>query len=103
MPLSADPAFRALAEPKRRAMLRPLRDQPLPVNEIAAHFDITQQAVSQHLRVLHGAGLVVERRAGTRRLYVVRPDGLSDVQAFLDEFWPTSLQRLKTVVENDLG
>jgi DNA-binding transcriptional ArsR family regulator len=59
-----------------------------PVNEIAAHFDITQQAVSQHLRVLHGAGLVVEHRAGTRRLYVVRPDGLSDVQAFLDEFGP---------------
>ncbi|WP_205528646.1 metalloregulator ArsR/SmtB family transcription factor [Desertimonas flava] len=94
-----DAVFRALAEPNRRAMLRLVRDRPLAVGEIAEHFSISQQAVSQHLRTLKDADLVVEQRAGTRRLYLVRPDGLRGVRQFVEELWPSGLARLKEVVE----
>ena len=66
---------------------------------IAAHFDVTRQAISQHLRVLHGAGLVSERRDGTRRIYRVRPEGLIELRAFLDDFWKDRLEQLKREVE----
>jgi DNA-binding transcriptional ArsR family regulator len=78
-----------------------VRDEPRSVGEIAEHFDISQQAVSQHLRVLHDAGLVAVRPEGQRRLYMVRPEGLETVEAFLAELWPVSLQRLKDAVEGD--
>ena len=93
--------LRALAEPRRQEMLRLIRDQPRSVGEIGAHFDIRQQAVSQHLHVLSGAGLVRVRREGKRRLYVVDPHGLEDLDAFLAELWPTGLRRLKAAVEAD--
>ena len=80
-----------------------VRDQPRSVNEIAAHFDISQQAVSQHLKVLKDAGLVAVQPQAQRRLYVVRPEGLESVESFLAEFWPASLQRLKQAVEADDG
>lgn len=96
---SSAAAFRALAEPRRREILRLVRDQPLSVNEIAEHFDISQQAVSQHLQVLKDAGLVAVRQDRQRRLYEVRPDGLESVEAFLRELWPASLRRLKRKVE----
>jgi DNA-binding transcriptional ArsR family regulator len=96
-------AFAALAEPRRRAMLLLVRDEPRSVNEIAAHFDISQQAVSQHLHVLRDAGLVEAKPQGRRRLYAVRPEGLDDIRAYLEELWPTSLQRLKTAVEEHRG
>ena len=67
--------------------------------EIAAEFTVSWPAVSQHLRVLKEAGLVTERREGTRRLYRARPEGLDDVRAFLDEFWDDKLERLKREVE----
>jgi DNA-binding transcriptional ArsR family regulator len=92
-------ALRALAEPRRQEMLRLVRREPLSVGEIAAHFDITQQAVSQHLRVLKEAGLVSVKRQGQRRLYVVRPDGLEAIHEFLAELWPAGLERLKRAVE----
>jgi DNA-binding transcriptional ArsR family regulator len=92
-------AFQALADPRRRAILRLVRDRPRSVNEIAGQFDITQQAVSQHLKVLKDAGLVAVRPQGQRRLYVVRPEGLEGLRDFLAEFWPASLQRLKEAVE----
>lgn len=95
----SDAAFAALAEPRRRKMLLLVRDGPRSVNEIAARFDISQQAVSQHLQVLREAGLVVVRPEGQRRLYEIRPEGLSEVHAFLAQLWPESLQRLKTAVE----
>ena len=101
--MEAEAALTALAEPRRRAMLMLVRDEPRSVGEIAAHFDISQQAVSQHLRVLHDAGLVVVRPQGQRRLYVVRPEGLEQVEAFLAELWPTSLGRLKRTVEDGDG
>jgi DNA-binding transcriptional ArsR family regulator len=69
--------------------------------EIASHFDVTRPAISQHLTVLKDAGLLAERRDGTRRLYRARPEGLVEVRAFLDEFWGEGLERLKTVAEQD--
>jgi len=99
--MGAEAAFNALAEPRRRAMLMLVRDEPRSVGEIAEHFDISQQAVSQHLRVLHDAGLVAVRPHGQRRLYMVRPEGLETIEAFLAELWPAGLQRLKDAVEDD--
>lgn len=101
--MTADAVLRALAEPRRREMLRLVRDEPRSVGEIAEHFDITQQAVSQHLQVLRGAGLVGVRRQGQRRLYLVRPEGLETLEAFLAELWPAGLERLKRAVEADRG
>ncbi len=94
-------AFKAIAEPRRRAILRLVRDQPRSVTEIAEHFDVTQQAVSLHLKVLHEAGLVGVRREGQRRLYLVDPDGMRSVREFIAELWPSSLERLKREVEAD--
>lgn len=101
--MNAEAVLRALAEPRRRAMLRVVRDEPRSVGEIAAHFDISQQAVSQHLQVLREAGLVAVRREGQRRLYVVRPEGLETLETFLADLWPAGLQRLKRAVESDRG
>ena len=94
-----DAALKALAEPNRRAILRLVADEPRSVGDIAEHFDISPQAVSQHLRVLHDAGLVDDRRDGTRHLYVVNPDGFSAVREFLDDFWTRHLSQLKTASE----
>jgi DNA-binding transcriptional ArsR family regulator len=95
----SDAAFQALAEPRRRAILRLVRDRPRSVNEIAGHFDVTQQAISQHLKVLKDAGLVAVRPHGQQRLYAVRPEGLAALRDFLAEFWPEQLQHLKHAVE----
>jgi DNA-binding transcriptional ArsR family regulator len=92
--------FRALAEPHRRGILRLLRDGPRSVNEIAERFDITQQAVSQHLKVLKDAGLVAVRPEGQRRMYIVRPEGMAGLRDFLAEFWPGQLEDLKRAVES---
>src|SRR3954452_12109468 len=91
----------AIVEPRRQEILRLVRDEEMTAGRIAAHFDVTRQAVSQHLRVLHGAGLVSERRDGTRRIYRVRPEGLIELRAFLDDFWSDRLEKLKREVEAD--
>jgi DNA-binding transcriptional ArsR family regulator len=96
----SDAAFAALAEPRRRAILRLVRDQPRSVNDIASHFDVTQQAISQHLKVLKDAGLVAVDPHGQRRLYKVRPEGLDALRDFLAEFWPGQLAHLKYAVES---
>jgi DNA-binding transcriptional ArsR family regulator len=96
----SEAAFHALADPRRRAILRLVRDQPRSVNEIAENFDITQQAISLHLKVLRDAGLVAVQPHGQRRLYAVRPEGLAALRDFLAEFWPEHLQRLKHAVES---
>jgi DNA-binding transcriptional ArsR family regulator len=96
---AADGALRALAEPNRRAILELVRDEPRPVGEIAAHFSITPQAVSQHLRVLKEAGLVTERREGTRRLYRLDPDGLGELRNYFDRFWDAALADFKAAAE----
>lgn len=94
-----DAVLRALADPHRRHMLKLVRGNELAAGQIATHFDITQQAVSQHLRVLKSAGLLSERRQGTRRLYLLRPEALEPVRGVLDDLWPDALIRLKRVVE----
>ena len=94
-------ALRAIADPRRREILRLVADDELPAGRIAAHFEVTRPAISQHLTVLKGAGLVTERRDGTRRLYRARPEGLAELRGFLDEFWADGLARLKTAAEHD--
>ena len=93
--------LRALVEPRRQAMLRLVRDAPRSAGEIGRHFDITQQAVSQHLQVLTEAGLLDVRRSGKQRLYVLNPEGLEVLDRFLADLWPEGLQRLKRAVESD--
>ena len=91
----------ALGEPRRVAILRLVRDQEYPSGEIAARFpDITGPAVSQHLRILREAGLIEERRSGTRRLYRARPEGLAELRALLRDFWDDSLSQLKDAAED---
>ena len=92
-------AIHAIAEPRRREILRLVRDEEMTAGRIASHFDVTRPAISQHLRVLHGAGLVSERRDGTRRIYRARPEGLSELRAFLDNFWGERLEAIKREVE----
>lgn len=98
--MKSDPLLRALAEPRRRAILRLVRDGPRSAGEIAGHFDVTQQAVSQHLQVLAAARLVLVKKDGKRRLYVVNPQALEALDRFLADLWPAGLRRLKRAVES---
>ena len=93
--------FEAVAQPKRREILRLLADGELSAGEVASRFEVTQPAISQHLRVLKQAGLIDERRDGTRRLYRVRPEGLVDLHSFLADVLPGSLERLKHAAEEE--
>jgi DNA-binding transcriptional ArsR family regulator len=94
-------AVKAIAAPHRRQILTLVRDGELSAGEIAAHFDVTRPAVSQHLNVLKEAGLVSERRNGTRRLYRARPEGLAELKEFLEEFWDERLGALKREAEKE--
>ena len=91
--------FDAIAHPKRREILRLLADGELTAGAVASRFDVTQPAISQHLKVLKDAGLLSERRDGARRLYRVRPEGLEDLHAFLADVLPARLERLKRAAE----
>src|SRR6266404_4296113 len=91
--------LKAIAEPRRRRILTLVRDGELSAGEIAAQFDVSRPAISQHLNVLKEAGLVSERRNGTRRLYRARPEGLGELKAFLEEFWDERLESLKREAE----
>jgi DNA-binding transcriptional ArsR family regulator len=94
-------ALRAIAAARRRQILALVRDGELSAGEIAAQFDVTRPAVSQHLNVLKEAGLVSERRDGTKRLYRARPEGLVPLKEFLDDFWDERLAALKREVERE--
>ncbi len=94
-------ALQAIAEPRRRQILRLVWSQEMPAGEIAKHFEVTRPAISQHLRVLKEAGLVSERRDGTRRLYRARPEGLDDLRAFFEGLWDDGLNRLKDLAEQE--
>ena len=83
--------FAALADPTRRAVFERLREGPRPVGELARDLPVSRPAVSQHLRVLKDAGLVTERREGTRRLYRIDPDGLAAIRDYFDDFWNEAL------------
>jgi DNA-binding transcriptional ArsR family regulator len=99
----ADVALRAIAEPRRRAILRLVARDELAAGEIAAAFDITRTAVSQHLTVLKNAGLLSERRDGTRRLYRARPQGLAGLREFLDDMWSGALDAARRIAEDEQG
>lgn len=94
-------ALRAIAEPRRRQILALVRANELSAGEIAGHFEVTWPAISQHLGVLRDAGLVSERRAGTRRLYRARPEGLEELLTFLEGFWDGRLAALKRQAEHE--
>jgi DNA-binding transcriptional ArsR family regulator len=100
---ATDRALQALAEPRRRAILRLVAHDELAAGEIAAAFDVSRTAISQHLTVLKNAGLLTERRDGTGRLYRGRPEGLSELRAFLDEMWADSLDLARRLVEAERG
>jgi DNA-binding transcriptional ArsR family regulator len=91
--------FDAIAQPKRREILRLLADGELSAGELAAQFAITQPAVSQHLKVLREAGLIDERRDAQRRIYSIRAEGFADLHDFLAEIMPAGLERLKRAAE----
>lgn len=96
-----DAAARALSEPNRRHILRLVRDDERTVGDIADHLPISRPAVSQHLRILEEAELVNMRKDGTRRYYRARPEGLTELRSWLDEFWSDRLDHLKLQVERD--
>jgi len=96
-----DAALTAIAEPNRRQILGLISASELSAGEIARHFDVTRPAISQHLAVLRSAGLVTERRDGTRRYYRARPQGVAELRAWLDAFWREGLVRLKTKAERE--
>ena len=96
-----DTVFRALAEPRRREILKLIWAEELPAAQIAARFEeVTRSAVSQHLGVLRGANLVIERRDGTRRLYRANHAEMDHLRQFLNEYWTGSLQRLQQLAES---
>jgi DNA-binding transcriptional ArsR family regulator len=96
-----DAALKAIAEPNRRRILRLVADEELSAGEIAAQFAVSWPAISQHLGVLKEAGLVDERRDGVRRLYRARPEGLTELRAFLEELWSDRLEALRREAERE--
>lgn len=89
----------ALGDPTRRAIFEKIAELPRAVGQLAAELPVSRPAVSQHLKVLKDAGLVLERRAGTRRIYAVDSRGVSALRADLDRFWSKALTTFKQVVE----
>jgi DNA-binding transcriptional ArsR family regulator len=89
----------ALGDRTRRAIFERLTDRPCAVCELAHGMPVSRPAVSQHLRVLKDAGLVVDQAAGNRRIYRINPAGLAELRAELDRFWLSALTTFKTVVE----
>ncbi len=94
-----DRVARAIAAPRRREILTLVRDDELSAGEIASRFDVSRPAISQHLAALREAGLLSERRDGTRRLYRAQPEALAGLRDFLNEFWTDRLERLKLAAE----
>lgn len=92
-------AIGALGDPTRRAIFERLQEGPRAVGEIARELPVSRPAVSQHLRVLKDAGLVSERREGTRRIYRLDPDGLAELRSYFDRFWTAALADFKAAAE----
>jgi DNA-binding transcriptional ArsR family regulator len=89
----------ALGDPTRRAIFERLAERPRAVGELAVELPVSRPAVSQHLKVLKEAGLVVDQPIGTRRIYRLDPDGVRDLRAYLDHFWDQALAGFKAAVE----
>lgn len=96
-----DAALRAIAEPRRREILDLVRTRERSAGDIAARFDVSRPAISQHLAVLEDAGLVSARRDGNRRLYRARPEGMAELREYLDGFWTVHLAKLKDAAEHE--
>jgi DNA-binding transcriptional ArsR family regulator len=95
-----DTALKAIADPRRREILRLVWSSEMPATDIASHFhDVTRSAISQHLGVLRQANLICERRVGNRRLYRTNVDEMAQLRTFLDQYWSGGLDRLKTAAE----
>jgi DNA-binding transcriptional ArsR family regulator len=92
-------ALTALADPTRRRIFEQLARRPRSVGELARRFPISRPAVSQHLQVLKGAGLVTDRAEGARRVYAIDPAGLGPIRAWLDRFWERQLDAFRREVE----
>lgn len=97
--MDADATLKALAEPRRREILRCLGEGELSAGEVAARFDVSRPAISQHLGVLREAGLVAERREGAKRIYAAVPERISELGSYLDDFWSEGLGALKAAAE----
>lgn len=95
----AEKALKAIAQPTRREILRLVQSEELSAGEIAANFDMTQPAISQHLKVLKDTNLVTERREGTRRMYRANYESLAELREYLGWMWDQGLANLKRVVE----
>jgi len=91
----------ALGDETRRAIFELLADRPRAVGEIATYVPVSRPAVSQHLKVLKDAGLVVDRPAGTRRMYQVNPEGVAMLREYLDAYWNRALVAFKQTVEQN--
>jgi DNA-binding transcriptional ArsR family regulator len=89
----------ALGDATRRAIFERLGERPRAVGELARELPVSRPAVSQHLKVLKDAGLVIDRRAGNRRIYQLNPDGVGALRAYLDQFWNRALTAFKTTVD----
>ena len=94
-------AIAALGDPTRRAVFERLRDGPRAAGELAEGLPVSRSAVSQHLGVLLDAGLVAQRRIGTRRLYRVDPDGLAALRAYFDDLWAAALETAADLTEEE--
>ena len=90
----------ALGDPTRRTIFERVAEQPRAVVDLARELPISRPAVSQHLKVLKAAGLVVDRPDGNRRIYSADPEALAELRAYFDDFWNTALASLKAVAEN---
>jgi DNA-binding transcriptional ArsR family regulator len=96
-------ALTALADPTRRAVFERLGLRPMAVGELAAELPVSRPAVSQHLKVLKAAGLVADRRDGTRHIYAIVPDGLGELRAYFEQYWTLALAGFKAAVEAEGG
>jgi DNA-binding transcriptional ArsR family regulator len=99
MPTLEIDGWTALGDPTRRAIFQKVADRPRAVGQLARELPVSRPAVSQHLKVLKGARLVVDERAGNRRIYRINPVGLRTLRADLEEFWSKTLAAYKEVAE----
>src|SRR5271169_1961511 len=91
----------ALADHTRLAVFERLARKPAAVHEIAREFPVSRPAISQHLRVLKDAGLVLDEPAGTQRIYRINPDGVGEIRAYFDRFWDDALSSFKAFIETN--
>ena len=94
-------AMTALGDPTRRAIFERLAERPQAVGELASELPVSRPAVSQHLKVLKDAGLVIDRKVGTRRLYQVDPQALADLRAYFDAYWDQALAAFRTAADTE--